>query len=137
MPRSTIANRRAILFDKSLELRDFAATAISASTTESAIAYPVTKLKAYKCVVDVAAHTGYVATTAQWDITIEACATSGGTYKTVKTFTVIGVANRFDVPLSGEWVDDIVTDAAFVRVKATKTGAPGNLTYGAFLAPCS
>lgn len=136
MPRSTIANRRAIHFDANLELRDFDAAAISASTAETAIAYPVTKLMGYKCVVDVAAYTGYVATTAQWVITVEACATSGGTYKTVGTFTPTGVAIRADVPLSGEWVDDIEADAAYIRVKATKTGSPGNLTYGAFLSPC-
>ncbi|MBW4677132.1 MAG: hypothetical protein KME52_24945 [Desmonostoc geniculatum HA4340-LM1] len=136
MPRSTISNRRAIQFDKATELRDYSAATISASTTETAIAYPVTKLKAYKAVVDVAAHTGYVATTAQWDITVEVSTTSGGTYKTVGTFTATGVANRFDVPLSGEWIDDIVADAAYIRVKAVKTGSPGNLTYGAFLAPC-
>ncbi|MEH1777088.1 hypothetical protein [Nostoc sp.] len=136
MPRSTIANRRAIQFDKSLELRDYAAVAISASTTETALTFPATKLKAYKAVVDVAAHTGYVATSAQWDITVEAALTSGGTYKTVGAFTATGVQNRFDVPLSGEWVDDIVADAAYIRVKAVKTGSPGNLTYGAFLAPC-
>jgi hypothetical protein len=136
MPRSTIANRRAIHFDKSLELRDYASATISASTTESAIAIPATKLETYKAVVDVAAYTGYVSTSAQWDITIEAALTSGGTYKTVGTFTATGVANRFDVPLSGEWVDDIVADAAYIRVKAVKTGSPGNLTYGAFLAPC-
>ncbi|MBN3875253.1 hypothetical protein [Nostoc sp. JL23] len=136
MPRSTIANRRAIQFDKATELRDYAAAAISASTTETALFYAVTKLMDYKAVVDVAAHTGFVATTAQWDITVEAGATSGGTYKTVGTFTSTGVANRFDVPLSGEWVDDIVADAAYIRVKAVKTGSPGNLTYGAFLIPC-
>lgn len=136
MPRSTIANRRAIQFDKSLELRDYAAAAVSASTTETAIAFPATKLMSYKAVVDVAAHTGFVATSAQWDITVEAALTSGGTYKTVGTFTATGAQNRFDVPLSGEWVDDIVADAAFIRVKAVKTGSPGNLTYGAFLAPC-
>jgi hypothetical protein len=137
MPRSTIANRRAIQFDKALELRDYAALAISASTSETALAIAATKLKAYKAVVDVAAHTGYVATTAQWDVTIEAALASGGTYKAVGTFTATGVANRFDVPLSGEWIDDIIADAAYIRVKAVKTGSPGNLTYGAFLAPCS
>ena len=133
MPRSTIANRRAIEFDKSLELRDYAAVAISASTTEAAIALSATKLMAYKCVVDVAAYTGYVAATAQWDITVEAALTSGGTYKTVGTFTALGTQSRFDVPLSGEWVDDIVAGAEYIRVKATKIGSPGNLSYGAFL----
>lgn len=136
MPRSTIGNRRTILFDKALELRDFASAAISANTTEAALAIPATKLEAYKCVVDVAATTGYVATMVFWDITIEAGLAIGGTYKTLGTFPATGIANRFDVPLSGEWVDDILADAAYIRVKAVKTGSPGNLTYGAFLAPC-
>lgn len=136
MSRSDIANRRAIIFDKALELRDGSTSSIMPSTTEIAIAFPATKVEDYKAVVDVSAYTGYVATSAQWDITIEAALTSGGTYKTVGTCTATGVANRFDVPLSGEWVDDIVPNANYIRVKAVKTGSPGNLSYGAFLAPC-
>ncbi|MEH1808515.1 hypothetical protein [Nostoc sp.] len=136
MSRSDIANRRAIIFDKALELRDGSTSSISASTTETALAFPATKLEDYKAVVDVSAHTGYVATSAQWDITIEASTTSGGTYKAVGACTATGVANRFDVPLSGEWVDDIVPNATYIRVKAVKTGSPGNLSYEAFLSSC-
>lgn len=134
MPRSTIANRRAIQFDASLELRDYDAAAISATTTGTSIALAATKLMGYKAVVDVAAHTGYVATTAQWTITVEASA-DDSTFFTVGSFTPVGSVNRFDVPLSGEWVNDIIGSAAYIRVKATKTGSPGNLTYGVFLAP--
>ncbi len=136
MSRSTIGDRRAIIFDKQLELRDYDAAAISASTTETAINFEATKQMAFKCVVDVAAHTGYVATTAEWTIDVEACATSDGTYQSAGSLTLDGTANRFDVPLSGEWIEDIESGAAYVRVRATKTGSPGNLTYGAFLAKC-
>ncbi|MBD2488998.1 hypothetical protein [Aulosira sp. FACHB-615] len=135
MPRSTIANRRATIFDKALELRDYTAAAISATTAGTAISLQATKLKSYKCVVDVAAHTGFVATSAQWDITVEA-STDNSTFKPVGTVTPQGTQNRFDLPLSGEWVEDIVSGALYVRVKATKTGSPGNLTYGAFLTVC-
>lgn len=133
MTRSTIANRRKLIFDKALELRDRNSAAISASTTETAISLAASKLKYYKAVVDVDAHTGYVATTAQWDISIEAATTVGGTYKEVGKCTATGVANRFDIPLAGEWVEDVAGTALFIRVKATKTGTPGNLTYGAYL----
>ena len=133
MSRSDIPNRRSILFDKLLELRDSTLAPISASTTETALAYPVTKLESYKAVVDVAPFSGYVAGSAQWDITIEVALTAGGTYKPVGTVTATGVANRFDLPLSGEWIDDIVPNAYSIRARATKTGSVGNLSYEAFL----
>ncbi len=134
MPRSTIANRREYLFDAATQLRDYTTAAISATTAETAIAIPATKLQEYKAVVDVAVYSGYADGTAQWDIAIEASA-DGSTYKSVGGFTALGTTNRFDVPLSGEWVDDIVANAIYLRVKATKTGSPGNLTYGAWLNP--
>ncbi|MEH1821524.1 MAG: hypothetical protein V7L31_20995 [Nostoc sp.] len=139
MARSTIANRRAILLDASLILRDFTtAVAISATTAETAISNTnVAELLYYKAVVDVAAHTGYVAGSAQWTITIEASA-DNSTFVPVGTVIPIGVANRFQIPLSGEWVEKNLPSAAYpniiyVRAKATKIGSPGNLNYGAFL----
>ncbi|MBD2437376.1 hypothetical protein [Nostoc sp. FACHB-110] len=134
MPRSTIANRRAIPFDKALELRDYSASAISATTAGTAISLAATKLESFKCVVNVAAHTGFSAGTAQWDITVEA-STDNSTFKTVGIVTPQGTANQFDLPLSGEWIEDIVSGAIYIRSKASKTGSPGNLTYGAFLTP--
>ena len=133
MAQSTTTYRRALLFDKALELRDYAGAAIAASQTENAIPFPATKQLGYKCVVDVAAITGIVAGTAQWDISIEASTSAAGTYKEIAKLTPGGAANRFDLPLSGEWVNDVVPEALYIRVKATKTGTPGNLTYGAFL----
>jgi len=37
--------------------------------------------------------------------------------------------------LSGDWVQQKKPGAKYARVTATKTGSPGNLTYGAFIAP--
>lgn len=136
MPRSTIANRRAIWLDANTQLRDYTSSAISATTAETAIALAATKLEDFKAVVDVAAYTSYSSGTAEWLIEIQVSATSGGTYTTVGSFTPVGTANRFDVPLSGEWIEDKLSTAAYIRVKATKTGSPGNLTYGAILTPC-
>lgn len=133
MPRSTIANRRAIIFDKELELRDHNAPPLSTSTTEIAIAIPATKFLAYKAVVDVAAYTGYVAGTNEWAIALEAATDVNGPYKEVGKLTPSSSQKRFEVPLSGEWVEDIVENAMYIRVKSTKIGTPGNLTYGAFL----
>ncbi|BBD69541.1 hypothetical protein NIES4072_31260 [Nostoc commune NIES-4072] len=139
MARSTIANRRAILLDGSLILRDFTtALAIAATTAETAItSVNPAELRYYKAVVDVAAHTGYVASTAQWVITIEASA-DNVTFVPVGTVTPTGVAGRFQVPLSGEWVEKNLPNASYpniiyTRAKATKLGTPGNLNYGAFL----
>ncbi len=141
MSRSTIANRRAISLDANLLLRDFTAgIAVSATTAETAISnINVAELCYYKAVVDVAAHTGYAAGTAQWTITIEASADNSNFFP-VGTITPIGTANRFLLPLSGEWVEKNVPGATYpniiyVRAKATKIGSPGNLNYGAFLAP--
>jgi hypothetical protein len=133
MPRSTIANRRARPFDKDLQLRDYAAAAISATTAGTAIEFAVTKMMNYTCQVTVAAYTGYTAGTATWEIAIEASTAQGGTYVEVGKCSPVGVNASFDIPLSGAWIQDKVADAQWVRVRAIKTGSPGNLTYGAYL----
>jgi hypothetical protein len=125
--------RRAVLFDKSLELRNYDAAAIAATTAETAIKFAATKQTSYKAVVLFALHSGFVAGSAQWEIIIEAATTSGGTYVQIGKAVSNGLQARFDIPLSGEWVESLLTDASFVRARAVKVGAPGNLTYGAFL----
>lgn len=136
MPRSTLPNRRAIEFDKELELRPYENAAISATTSSLGLAFPGTKQMYFKAIINLAAHTGYVATTAQWSITIE-FSVDNATFKQVGNAIVpTGIANQLEIALSGAAVEDIVPDAAYVRVTATKTGTPGALTFGAFLAPC-
>ncbi|MHC5826371.1 MAG: hypothetical protein ACYT04_63565, partial [Nostoc sp.] len=62
MSRSTIANRRAILLDAYLILRDLTTAAAIAQTTAETANTNVNPAEVcyYKAVVDVAAHTGYV-----------------------------------------------------------------------------
>jgi hypothetical protein len=138
MPRSTIGNRRSAMFDKALELRDYnAAAAVSATTAETAIAFDGTKFMDFKAVVNVAAHTGFVATSAQWEIVIEVSATSSGTYTKVGSAIPSGTAANLDIPLSGQWIEDLLSTAAYIRARAVKTGSPGNLTYGVHLTTSS
>lgn len=137
MPRSTIANRRDMAFDANLELRDYDAAAISATTNGTAIlAYPIQSME-FRAIVDVAAYTSYSAGSAEWTISIGVAATSGGSYTTVGSVTPVGTAARFTIPLSGSHVEGLLSTAKYIRVTATKTGSPGNLTYGCFLAPAA
>lgn len=135
MPVSTIANRSHRQFDKALELRAYDAAALSATTAGTAIALPASKYDAFKVVVDVAAYTSYAAGTAEWAIAVQVATTSGGTYSTLISVVPIGVVRSYDIPLSGEFADQVLSGAAWIRVNATKTGSPGNLTYGAYIAP--
>jgi hypothetical protein len=136
MPRSTLPNRRAIEFDKELELRPYEATALAATASSTAITFPGTKQMYFKNIINLAAHTGYVAGSAQWSIATEFSA-DNVTFKQVGNAIVLtGIVNQIEIALSGAAVEDVVPEAAFVRVTATKTGTPGNLSFGAFLAPC-
>lgn len=136
MSRSTIANRRTTHFDKETELRDYDAAAINATASATAIAFPATKQMAYKAVLNVAAYTDYTADTAQWSIAVEASA-DNSTFKPIGNAIVpTGAGGQFEIALEGAAVEDIVPGAAYVRVTATKTGLPGDLTYGAFLSSC-
>ncbi|MBD1995161.1 hypothetical protein H6G00_00775 [Leptolyngbya sp. FACHB-541] len=133
MSRSTIANRRSAQFDKELELRDYSKVALAASAPEAAIAFPATKQMTYRCIVNVGSHTGYVAGTAQWNIAVEASA-DNVSFKPVGSVATTGAIAGLEIALSGSSVESVVPNAAYIRVTATKVGAPGNLTYGAFLA---
>ncbi|MBD2771187.1 hypothetical protein [Iningainema tapete] len=134
MSRSTIANRRHLLFDKGLELRDYNATAVATTTSETAIEFAADKQLAYKAVILAGAYTGYAAGSAEWKISIEAATTVAGTYKEIGSCTADGTIKQFDIPLSGEWVEDLLPGALYIRATATAIGAPDALTYGAFLA---
>lgn len=137
MPRSTLPNRHSNQFDLQLQLRDQAAIAANASTAETAIAFPATKNLEYKAVVNVTGYTGYVATTAQWAVAVEFSADNVTFYQVGNSLVLTGVLSQLEIALSGAAVEAVIPNAAYVRVKATKTGTPGDLSYGAFLAPDS
>lgn len=134
MARSTLPTRRSYRFDKSLELRDYASVAIAASTNGADLAFPATKQMDYKAIVNAASYSAYVANTAQWSVAIEASA-DGITFKQVGTSVVLIGDTQVEIALSGAGVEDVVPNAEYLRVVATKTGTPGNLTFGAFISP--
>ncbi|SRR5579883_1349792 len=137
MPRSTLPNRRATQFDLNLQLRDQAATAVSATTAETAIAFPANKQLEFKAVINVTGYTGYVSPTAQWAVDVEFSADNVTFYQVGNSLVLTGVLSQLEIALSGGAVEAVIPNASYVRVKATKTGTPGDLSYGAFLAPDS
>lgn len=136
---STIADRRRRgTYDAELELRDYAAAAISATTAETGIKFAARKQEAFKVCISAAAYSGYSAGTAQWTITVEVSNALGGSYNVVATLSpavAAGAAIETEIVLGGDQVADIDPDCTHIRVQATKTGSPGNLTYGAWIVP--
>ena len=140
MARSTINNRRFAMLDANTELRDLNQGAISATTSENALTFPINKFSDFKIVLIVQAYSGFVATTAQWDIAIQVSSTSSTTgFKTVATMTAPGTTLEAFLGFDGEFAEDILNNGQFtdvpyyIRAVATKTGSPGNLNYAAFL----
>ena len=133
MPRSTIARRDAGVFDKATELRNQSNAALAATTSETGVAIPEAKTAlSFRCEVRVLAHTGYTAGTNQWSIAIEASDVLGSGYVPIKTIVPNGSMQTYVFDVRGYELDQLKPNAAFYRATATKTGAPGNLTYGAF-----
>jgi len=135
---STIADRRRFgPYDSSLELRDKAATAITATTSGTGIEFAVRKSMPFKAIVIWDAYSSYTATSAEWTITISVSDVVGGTYTPVsQAIALVGSADgRLEIPLNSGNIAYLDADSAFIRVTATKVGSPGGLTYGAFLVP--
>ncbi|BDA74329.1 hypothetical protein CAL7716_084950 [Calothrix sp. PCC 7716] len=136
MPRSTIANRRATYFDKSLELRNASNLAISSGTAETGVLFPVTKQMEYKAVVHTPGYTGYAAGTTEWQVAIEVASTLAGIYVQVGIAPLPNKGGDVLIPLDGAYIEDILPTAAYIRARSIKVGSPGNLVYGAFVS-CS
>lgn len=134
---STIANRRGRgAYDEALELRDYAAAALSATGSGTGILFYPRAQESFKVALSVAAYTSYSDGSAEWTITVEVSDAIGGTYTQVgPSFIPVGDAIEYEIPLSGALVEDIDADADYIRVTATKTGSPGNLTYAAWIVP--
>lgn len=130
---STMSDSTSREFDKLLELRDGSATAISATTAESAIAFPVRKTQEYKVCYNIGAYSSYSVGVNSWSVAIEVSDTSNGTYVPVATINPVGSAVTGEVPLTNVYVAGFLSTAEYIRVKATKTGSPGSLSYGAFI----
>jgi len=136
MPISTIADRRSRNFDANLSLRLFTNAAISATQAETAISL-VDKIAFFEAILDIAPYTGYTSGTNYWTIAIQV-SVDNATWFTVQSFVPTGAnQQRVPLPLSGQYEQSLtgsqITPNQYIRVTATKTGAPGNLTYGAWL----
>lgn len=130
------ADRRARMFDAALELRSSTAAALAASAAEAAIAVPgLSKNDTLIASINYSSYSGYVAGTAEWAIALEVSLTATGTFVEVARMTLNGTAKPLEIALSGLQIENAVSGAQSIRVRAIKTGTPGTLRYGAFLAP--
>lgn len=130
------ARRKKGVYDSALELRDYDAAALSATGSEAGVSFPVRAQESFRVVINMAAYSGYVATTAEWTISVEVSDVVGGTYTEVASLPAAasgGAALQVPLDLNGALVEALDADAAFIRVTATKTGSPGDLTYGAYI----
>lgn len=133
---STIADRRYKLYDNALELRAYTASALSATGSSTGVAFDVSTFPSFEVIVNVAAHTGYSAGSAFWTITVEVSDTLGSGYVTVGSYTPDGTAKEARIAVDCLYGELLKSNAAYIRVTATKTSTAGNLTYGAYLNPC-
>jgi hypothetical protein len=133
---STISNRlNRGPVDSNLILRAYSASALSATGSSTGVELNVKAVLAYKVCFAIAAYTGYSVGSALWAITVEISDAVGGTYTQIgKTVSPVGTALETEIILSGV-EGAAVANANFIRVTATKTGSPGNLTYGAWVVP--
>jgi hypothetical protein len=136
MPFSTIADRQASHYDMLTVVRPMTAAAVAATTSETAIAFPITKVENCVMVLQLQAVTGFVAGTATWSFDVEVATALAGPFTKVGTVTpASGAAQDLMVPVLGYAVSKLLPNASFVRVSATKTGTVGNLSYAAYLSP--
>lgn len=133
MPRSTLARRDYRVFDFATELRSQSAAALSATTNGTGLFIPEANAAlVLHFEVRVAAYTGYVAGTAQWQIIIQGSA-DNTTYVDIQSFVPTGTGGIFTFKSSGMELEGINPGCKYLRVRAVLTGAAGNLTYGAFV----
>lgn len=136
MPLPQMADRRAYHFDKNLELRDIAAAALSATGSSTGIAFPIRDIDLAKVVINHPAITGTINGSNNWVIAVQVSDAVAGTYVTIATTAILTAApEQIELPISGAQVTNLLPNANFVRVTATKTGTIGNLSYGAFISP--
>jgi len=120
-------------------LRDYSATAASATTNGTPIEYPFNAEESVKVIINQAAYSSYSAGSVQWTLSLQVCTTSGGTYREVASIAptvAAGAAlNGQEVFLSGQQINNVFAGARFLRIVATKLSTAGDLTFGAYLVP--
>lgn len=131
---STIADRRKSgTLDVLLLLRDPAATALSVTTSSTAIQFDSRKVDRFRVVLTHPSISSVAAGTAEWAVAVEVGATLGGSFTPLQTQTLTGNASEYEFGFTGAEVEDKLATAAWMRVTATKTGSPGTLSFGAWI----
>jgi len=121
--------------DQSEVLRE-KGTAISATTAETAIALNPRTLEEFAAVVISNTYTSFTAGSAFWQVSIESCPTSSGTFTVIGgPLAIDGTAAIVPIPISGYLAEYRDSNSLFVRARAVKTGSPGNLDYAVLLTP--
>ena len=111
-------------------------TAISATTAETAIALNPRTLEEFNAVVTSNAYTSFAAGSAFWQVSVESCPTSSGTFTAIGgPVTIDGTAAIVPIPISGHLAEYRDSTSLFVRARAIKTGSPGTLDYAVLLSP--
>ena len=138
LPRSANSSNTSQI-DALTTLREYTAAALSATGNGTPIEYPLTAEESVKVIINQAAYSSYSAGSAEWTLSLQVSNAVAGTYVTVASILpalAAGAAsNGQEVFLSGEQINKAVAGARFLRIVATKTGSPGNLTFGAYLVP--
>ena len=128
----TLTKTRAYPLDKETELRSKSSSAISASTSEDAISLDIPEQCTIRFVLVHEAISSVVTDTAEWVVALQ-ISNDNSNFIGVRTFTLGADAMTHESVISGTEMGQSVANANYIRVAATKTGTPGNLTYGAFL----
>ncbi len=125
-----LTRTRAYPLDKETELKEKGL--VLETTSETAIALDIPSQCTIRFVLDHDAIANVTPGTAEWVVTLE-ISDDNSTFTAVRTFTLTADTATYESPVSGSEMSQIVANATHARVTATKTGSPGDLTYGAFL----
>ncbi len=108
---STLPITRRAEFDAATLLRDVTEAPISVATNGT----PLNLLRwhrhgEFKCLIDNYAYAPYAAGVNEWVISIEVANDTGSSYVQIASTVVTGVAASNEIPLSGELVNQALTD---------------------------
>lgn len=129
-----MGNRVSQIYDTALVLRA-SGTPITATTSETGIAFPVRHIGAYKAVIQYSGM-DFTTTDETYVFSIQVSDLVGGTYTSIATMPNIGSATssgRLDIPLNGKIAEELDADSAFIRVTATLGGTTPSIDYDCFL----
>ena len=138
MPLPMLGKRRAYHYDSLISLRDAKNdTAESATASEAAVEFASRSTDKFKVAIEYADIGGTVDASNFWTISVEVSDLSGGTFTEVGSSGALPVSGPAEIVLSGLQIENLDSDAAWIRVTATETGTTaGDINYSAYITPC-